>query len=45
MMTSLDGFFEGLNHDLSWYKVDAEFNALANQQLDEADMLLTYQAA
>ena len=40
MMISLDGFFEGPNHDLSWHVVDAEFSAFANRQLDDADVLL-----
>lgn len=26
MMVSLDGYFEGVNHDLSWHNVDEEFN-------------------
>jgi dihydrofolate reductase len=47
MMTSLDGFFEGPDHDLSWHNVDEEFNDFAIQQLDEVGTLLfgrvTYQ--
>lgn len=40
MMISLDGFFEGPNHELNWHHVDAEFNEFAIAQLDEAEMLL-----
>jgi dihydrofolate reductase len=40
MMTSLDGYFEGKNHDLSWHNVDTEFSAFANKQLDDVDTLV-----
>jgi len=44
---SLDGYFEGPNHDISWHNVDDEFNEFAIEQLKEADLLLfgrrTYQ--
>ena len=47
MMVSLDGFFEGEDHDLSWHNVDSEFNNFAVKQLDETDTLVfdgrTYQ--
>jgi len=47
MMVSLDGYFEGPKHDLSWHNVDKEFNAFANRQLKETSTLLlgrrTYQ--
>lgn len=47
MMLSLDGYFEGPNHDLSWHNVDEEFNEFAISQLNEADTILmgrrTYQ--
>jgi dihydrofolate reductase len=47
MMTTIDGYFEGPNHDLSWHNVDQEFVTFAEQQLDETDLLLfgerTYQ--
>ena len=39
-MVTLDGFFEGANHNISWHNVDAEFNEFANAQLDSVDMLL-----
>ena len=32
MMVSLDGYFEGEGHDLSWHNVDAEFNEYAIEQ-------------
>lgn len=40
MMTSLDGYFEGEDHDLSWHNVDAEFNTFADEQLNETDTLV-----
>ncbi len=40
MMVSVDGYFEGPNHDLSWHNVDAEFNAFAQEQLGEIGALL-----
>jgi dihydrofolate reductase len=40
MVTSLDGFFEGPNQDISWHHVDEEFNEFAIEQLNDADMLL-----
>jgi len=40
MMVSLDGYMEGLNHDLSWHNVDDEFNEFAATQLDEASTLV-----
>ncbi len=47
MMLSVDGYFEGSNHDISWHNVDDEFNEFAIEQLKEADLLLfgrrTYQ--
>lgn len=47
MVTSIDGYIEGPEHDLSWHHVDEEFNDFAIKQLDEADTILmgrkTYQ--
>ena len=40
MMVTLDGFFEGPNHDIDWHNVDEEFNEFAIQQLNEVDTLL-----
>jgi dihydrofolate reductase len=40
MMTTLDGYVEGEEHDISWHNVDAEFNAFADRQLDETDTLV-----
>ncbi len=44
---SLDGFFEGPDHDISWHNVDEEFNRFAIEQLREVDTILfgrrTYQ--
>jgi len=39
-MITLDGFFEGINHDLSWHNVDDEFNIFAIEQLNNTDTLL-----
>ncbi|TYP89818.1 dihydrofolate reductase family protein [Blastococcus xanthinilyticus] len=33
MMVSLDGFFEGPDHDLGWHRVDDELHAHFNEQL------------
>jgi dihydrofolate reductase len=47
VMLSLDGFFEGPDHDLSWHNVDYEFNKFAIEQLRETGLILfgrkTYQ--
>ncbi|MDE1857051.1 MAG: dihydrofolate reductase family protein, partial [Candidatus Micrarchaeota archaeon] len=47
MMVSLDGFFEGPNHDLSWHNVDPEFDRFAVKQLESSNLILfgrrTYQ--
>jgi len=47
MMVTLDGDFEGQNHDLSWHVVDQEFNRFAVEQLKQIGTLLfgriTYQ--
>ena len=40
MMVSLDGYFEGPNHDLSWHVVDQEFNRFAVEQLRQIGTLL-----
>ncbi len=40
MTLSLDGYFEGPNHDLSWHNVDDEFNKFAIEQLKQADLFL-----
>lgn len=40
MLLSLDGYFEGPDHDLSWHNVDDEFNKFAIQQLKETDLYL-----
>ena len=40
MMVSLDGFFEGPDHELDWHNVDADFNKFAAEQLNEVDTLL-----
>src|SRR5712692_7181370 len=47
MMVTLDGFFEGPNHEIDWHNVDEEFNEFAIHQLNDVDTLLfgrvTYQ--
>ena len=40
MLTSLDGYFEGADGDISWHNVDAEFNEFAIQQTGEFGALL-----
>ena len=40
MSTSIDGFFEGPNHDLSWHNVDDEFNRFAVDQMKRTDLFL-----
>jgi dihydrofolate reductase len=40
MMVTVDGYFEGVDHDISWHNVDAEFNVFANQQLEESGALI-----
>ncbi len=46
-MVSLDGFFEGPNHELDWHVVDEEFFAYAKEMLNSVDAILfgrvTYQ--
>lgn len=39
-LMTLDGFFEGPNHEIDWHNVDGEFNEFAIEQLDTADGLL-----
>lgn len=40
MMVSLDGYFEGRDHDLSWHNVDEEFTRFAVEQLGEIGAVL-----
>lgn len=40
MMVSLDGYTEGLGHDLSWHHVDEEFNTFAIPQTQSVGTLL-----
>lgn len=40
MMISLDGYMEGVNHDLSWHNVDAEFNSFAIPQTQSVGAIL-----
>ncbi len=46
-MVTLDGFFEGPNHEIDWHHVDEEFNQFAVEQTSAVDALLfgrvTYQ--
>jgi dihydrofolate reductase len=47
MTLSLDGYFEGPHHDISWHHVDDEFNKFAIEEMKQADLILfgrrTYQ--
>lgn len=41
MMTTLDGYFEGPDHDISWHNADGEeFAKFVEDQLDETDTLI-----
>ncbi len=41
MMVTLDGYHEGVDHDISWHNARSdEFQDFANAQLDEADTLV-----
>lgn len=40
LMVSVDGYFEGVNHDLSWHNVDAEFQDFAHDQNSRIGTLL-----
>lgn len=40
MMVSLDGYFEGPNHDLGWHNVDEEFSKFTVENINESDTLL-----
>lgn len=40
MMLSANGYFEGVEHDISWHNTDIEFSNFADNQLDETDTLV-----
>lgn len=40
MSLSLDGYFEGPRHDISWHNVDEEFKEFAIKQLRDTDLCL-----
>jgi len=40
VMLSLDGYFEGPNHDISWHNVDDESNRFAIEMLKKTDLFL-----
>ena len=39
-MMTLDGYFEGPNHDIRWHNVDEEFNRFAVEQLEQIGTLV-----
>jgi len=39
-MMTIDGFFEGPDHELDWHQVESEFNQFAIEQLDSAGALI-----
>ena len=39
-LVTLDGYFEGLNRDIIWHNVDAEFNEYAIEMLNSVDTLV-----
>lgn len=40
MMVTLDGYYEGKDHDIAWHNTDQEFTKFANEQLDEIDTMI-----
>ena len=40
MMVSLDGYYEGPNHDINWHTVDEDFNDFAIDQLNAVDVII-----
>ena len=40
MSVSIDGYFEGPNHDISWHNVDSESNKFATEMLKKTDLFL-----
>jgi dihydrofolate reductase len=40
ILVSIDGYFEGQSHDISWHNVDSEFNKFATEQLRNTDLFL-----
>ncbi len=40
MMVSLDGYYEGPNHDINWHTVDEDFNTFAIDQLNTVDAII-----
>jgi dihydrofolate reductase len=47
MMTTLDGYFEGPDHDISWHNTDEEFGKFAVEQMQDVGTIVmgrkTYQ--
>jgi len=39
-LVTLNGYFEGLNQDITWHQVDDEFNEFAIEQLSSTDGLI-----
>jgi dihydrofolate reductase len=39
-LVTLDGYFEGLNREIDWHNVDAEFNEHAVDMLNSVDMVI-----
>jgi dihydrofolate reductase len=40
MLISLDGYYEGLNHEIDWHVVEDEFNAYAHALIKSVDTLI-----
>lgn len=40
MLTTLDGYFEGLNQEIDWHNVDAEFEDHALELISQVDLML-----
>lgn len=40
MMVSLDGYYEGPDHDINWHTVDEDFNTFAGEQIAAVDIMV-----
>ncbi len=40
MMVSLDGYYEGPGHDISWHTVDEDFNTFAVEQINSVGVII-----
>jgi dihydrofolate reductase len=40
MLISVDGYYEGLNHEIDWHVVEDEFNAYAHNLINSVDTII-----